>query len=250
MKLPAFQFYTGDWLKDPQLSMCSPSTRGIWVDLLCAMHELGRCGQVTGTVEQICRPCRCTSAEMSAALAELDSTKTAIVSERNGFVTVTCRRMNREYKERIATNSRVRKHRGSPDVTEEKRRSNNPSSSSSSTSTTKKDSRRGADAPLKKPSVIWDLGVTMLVNSGWTEPNARSFIGKQAKEYGEKALAQAISVVSSKNPANPHEYLVKTLQEQHGTNGRQNGASKVGPRTAILESRDYTVFEHPKREAS
>ncbi len=26
-KLPAFQFYTGDWLKDPELSMCSPSTQ-------------------------------------------------------------------------------------------------------------------------------------------------------------------------------------------------------------------------------
>src|SRR5688500_14639992 len=98
MKAPAFQFYPGDWLKDPQLSMCSPASRGVWMDLLCAMHELGRSGQVTGTVDQLCRLCRCTAAEMSAALTELESTKTASVSERNGVVTVICRRMQREHK--------------------------------------------------------------------------------------------------------------------------------------------------------
>lgn len=99
-KLPAFQLYSGDWLKDPQLSMCSPATRGIWMDLICAMHELGRCGQVTGTVEQLCRICRCTSAEMTAALDELHETRTATITERDGRWTVINRRMSRESHER------------------------------------------------------------------------------------------------------------------------------------------------------
>ena len=38
-KLPAFQFYPGDWLKDPALRCCSPAARGIWMDVLCMMHE-------------------------------------------------------------------------------------------------------------------------------------------------------------------------------------------------------------------
>ena len=95
-KLPAFLLYTGDWMKDPSLSMCSPSTRGIWIDFICAMHELGRSGQVTGTVEQLCRVCRCTAAEMRSALIELKNTRTADISERDGRITVTSRRLLRE----------------------------------------------------------------------------------------------------------------------------------------------------------
>lgn len=38
-KKPSFQFYPGDWLKDPALRMCSPAARGVWMDLLCLLHE-------------------------------------------------------------------------------------------------------------------------------------------------------------------------------------------------------------------
>ena len=46
-KLPAIHWYTGDWMKDPRLSRCSPATRGIWADLLCAMHEDDRSGSLS-----------------------------------------------------------------------------------------------------------------------------------------------------------------------------------------------------------
>ena len=116
--------------------MCSPSTRGIWMDFICAMHELGRIGQVTGTPDQLCRICRCTAAEMNIAIAELKATKTAEIHERNGSVTVICRRLQREFRERLTGRERVWKHRRNeidapveiPDVTEMKRGSNAPSS--------------------------------------------------------------------------------------------------------------------------
>src|SRR3990167_317280 len=38
-KLPAFQFYPGDWMKDPELRSCSTFARGLLVDLLCLLHE-------------------------------------------------------------------------------------------------------------------------------------------------------------------------------------------------------------------
>ena len=38
-KLPAFMFYPGDWLKDNSLRVCSLQSRGLWIDLLCYMHE-------------------------------------------------------------------------------------------------------------------------------------------------------------------------------------------------------------------
>lgn len=38
-KLPAFQFYPGDWLKDPRLRVCSHAAKGVYIDMLCLMFE-------------------------------------------------------------------------------------------------------------------------------------------------------------------------------------------------------------------
>lgn len=35
---PSFQFYPGDWLTDPKLNLCSPATKGVWMDILCHMY--------------------------------------------------------------------------------------------------------------------------------------------------------------------------------------------------------------------
>jgi hypothetical protein len=39
MKRPAFQFYPADWRKDADLQSCSIGARGLWVEMLCVMHE-------------------------------------------------------------------------------------------------------------------------------------------------------------------------------------------------------------------
>lgn len=39
MKRPSFQFYPGDWLRDAALRACSVQARGLWMDMLCFMHE-------------------------------------------------------------------------------------------------------------------------------------------------------------------------------------------------------------------
>ena len=39
MKRPSFQFYPGDWLNDIALRLCSIGARGLWIDILCLMHQ-------------------------------------------------------------------------------------------------------------------------------------------------------------------------------------------------------------------
>lgn len=39
-KRPAFQFYWGDWLRKAKLRACSVAARGLWIDMLCYMHDL------------------------------------------------------------------------------------------------------------------------------------------------------------------------------------------------------------------
>jgi hypothetical protein len=36
---PFMKFYPGDWRQDPALRMCDLATRGLWIEMLCIMHE-------------------------------------------------------------------------------------------------------------------------------------------------------------------------------------------------------------------
>ena len=110
-KLPYMPLYCGDWLKAPELTLCSPATRGIWIDFLCAMHEMDRSGILRGTIQQLSRIARCSTEEMTAAIGELRESHAADIAESNGVVTVTCRRMVRESDERKSTADRQKRHR-------------------------------------------------------------------------------------------------------------------------------------------
>ncbi len=78
MKLPAFQFYPGDWMKDPALRRVSVAARGLWIDMLCLMHENDRRGYLqlpTGkpvSAEQLARSTGCSTDEASQLLRELE----------------------------------------------------------------------------------------------------------------------------------------------------------------------------------
>jgi hypothetical protein len=47
MKRPSFQFYPGDWLHDTGLRACSLGARGLWIDMLCYMHQGAPYGHLT-----------------------------------------------------------------------------------------------------------------------------------------------------------------------------------------------------------
>lgn len=111
MKLPWFKFFPSWWTSDTELSKCTPATRGVWIDLLCAMHQSGRSGELSGTTDQIARLARCSTVELTQALTELQTTGTADVTFRNNNVTVINRLMKREAKDRKDTALRVAKHR-------------------------------------------------------------------------------------------------------------------------------------------
>jgi hypothetical protein len=36
---PAFQSYPGDWRRDTALQTCSLAARGLWIEIVCLMHE-------------------------------------------------------------------------------------------------------------------------------------------------------------------------------------------------------------------
>lgn len=114
-KFPWMQFNTGDWLKDPKLSMCLPATRGIWIDAIAAMHEDRRSGTLSGSLCQLARVLRCTEPALIAALDDLQATGAGDVTQRNGCITLINRRMFREAKDRENNRLRQERFRYGPD---------------------------------------------------------------------------------------------------------------------------------------
>lgn len=110
-KLPYLDLYTGDWLKDPSLSLCEPATRGIWIDLLCAMHERDRCGVITGTPDQLARISRCSAVDFVQAVADLQTHQAAEVTQRGDKYTVINRRMKNDADRRKREAARQRRKR-------------------------------------------------------------------------------------------------------------------------------------------
>ena len=75
-KRPAFQFYPGDWLRDTGLRSCSAAARGLWMDILCFMHEGSPYGYLKVNHKVILAPnlarmCGLTLQETQGCLAEL-----------------------------------------------------------------------------------------------------------------------------------------------------------------------------------
>lgn len=111
-KAPGFWFFTGDWMKDPELRFCSLFARGLLVDLLCILFEANEQGYASnpdGTPradEQIADAVAGGSREEKlAALAELE--RSGVLSRDNRGVLFS-RRIAR-----LAELSQARKQNGS-----------------------------------------------------------------------------------------------------------------------------------------
>lgn len=73
MKRPGFMFYPKEWIWDMELRQCSPAARGLWVDLMCIMHEGEPYGHLTVPTELVLRITGLTKPVFTALLAELET---------------------------------------------------------------------------------------------------------------------------------------------------------------------------------
>ncbi len=220
-------------MRDP-VSGCSLAAQGLWLRLMFLMHDSERYGYLCQNSlpippEMLARRCGCTLDEFNALLSELESVGIPGRSQDN---IIFSRRMVRDAEERAKNAERQRryyqKHNAQPnadtnadtngDLTAVSRKPNKHSSSSSSDNS---ETKVSGGKPPKQVSVIWDMGVNLLIQAGEEEQKARSFLGKLSKEHGKDKLAQALATTSAANPASPKEYLVKVLQDAKRTNEKR-----------------------------
>ena len=105
-----FQFYPGDWKRDPELRKTKLATRGALIEMICAMDDMDSFS-LTGTHAQLARICGCQEDEMREAILDLSVTKALHVTVSDENVTVVSRRRKREQLAKAGAAERMRKHR-------------------------------------------------------------------------------------------------------------------------------------------
>lgn len=123
MSDPWLKFYTSDWRADPRLKMCSLEARGMWIEMICLMHEAEPYGQllVSGqspTDAQLAVLVGAPPDRITAMLGELES---AGVFSRTRAGVIYSRKLSRMAK-KSATARKNGKKGGNPTLSKERKK--------------------------------------------------------------------------------------------------------------------------------
>lgn len=144
---PWMKFYTSDWRNDPALKMCSMAARGLWIEMICLMHQAtpyghllvnGQCPTDTQLAVLVGAP----SDQIAALLGELD---TAGIFSRTREGVIYSRKLSRMAKKAATARNNGRKG-GNPSLGKGK---GNPASD--------KGRDKGDDKP-QKPEARLEVG--------------------------------------------------------------------------------------------
>lgn len=242
-KRPSFQFYPPDWRNDAGVRLCSIAARGLWIDMLCLMHEGEPYGHLT-TKGRPMRPeelAKLVGESVAAVKRWLAELREQDVFSETGDGVIYSRRMVRDerIREARAQGGHAGGEHGVKGASHGKRGGRPPkakggsggedrgdkkpplepppsSSSPSPESSEDKSSAQSADVVRLDPdAAMWDLGVRLLVECGGETPQgARKFLGMLLRD--ERLLAKDLLPVVSSALANqtrdPKSYLRRGAQ--------------------------------------
>ena len=156
-KLPAMQFYVGDWRKDPGVQALDFHDRGVWFELICLMHESEERGKLmlNGAAmpeDAISRLLGLDKQILTTTLTKLLTYGVASTCEETGAIT--CRRMIRDENLR-KTRAGCGKLGGNPILLNQKsttgvKQKSTPSSSVSSSSSSSSSISSNTDTKKKE----------------------------------------------------------------------------------------------------
>jgi hypothetical protein len=167
MKRPSFQFYPSDWLRDTALRSCSTGARGLWIDMICFMHEGSPYGYLK-VADKVILPSNLARmvGESIEVVADwlIELQEAGVYDMDNGAIF--SRRMIRdeELRQKRAEGGKLG---GNPNlkvnhkVIQEDKQKSTPSSSSTSSPSKKKDSATSVACPPDVSQQIWDDWVAL-----------------------------------------------------------------------------------------
>jgi hypothetical protein len=243
-RLPAFQFYTADWSKDPGVQALSYHERGDWFVIICLMHESDQRWRITLYGKQM-------PEEALARLLGLDkqiltTTLTSLleygVASRDEDGIIISRRMVRDEEIRIIR-ARCGKLGGNPNLlvnqkpTTRVKQIPTPSSSSSSSSSSSVSTSK-EDPPLPPKWGPW-IGRDDFLSAwkAWEKARKKKAGERQYRQLEKLAGGDAETAVSILNQSADNQWI-----GLFALKGAQNGVStkhNPGAHRAERATREY-----------
>lgn len=262
MSRPSFQFYPGDWQKNANLRRCSPAARGVWMDILCLLHDSEEeYGVLRWPLKDIANAA---NASMSL-VREIVSKGVLKGADKNaepyvyrpkhagkvGDPVILVAPLDGPvwYSSRFVRDEYVRQKRGEstrfdtanqPSSRQPKgglgdRHGDGPSSSSSSSPSGSSEAiasaagaASGVDKSTKSPeemakAELWRAAVSVLEQGGCPPSQCRTFMGKLVTDYGFEIVKDAVAAGVAHQPADAREYLKATCMRLKGERGADHG---------------------------
>lgn len=70
MNRPSFQFYPADWLGNSNLRRCSHAEKGVWIDVMCLMHDSEEYGILRWSLKEIAQAIGCKLADLKSLISK------------------------------------------------------------------------------------------------------------------------------------------------------------------------------------
>lgn len=70
MKRPSFQFYPGDWTVNSNLKRCTHAEKGVWLEVMCLMHDQAEYGVLRWPLKEIVEAVKCKPADIRALVSK------------------------------------------------------------------------------------------------------------------------------------------------------------------------------------
>ena len=216
-KLPAIQFYTGDWLKDEGVNLSSLAAQGLWINMLCYMNAspvrgtLAKANGEAMTVEDLAHLVRIPVKECQALLDELIRNNVPSIDLNGETPMYTSRRMLADEHVRQRCAEGGRKGGGNPNFKTQGQRVSKrlKGSSSSIASSTSTSTSTSIDIPPEKVGSMYGSNVVEAAEQVWLRiPAKRRRQPSTTKKAIEAAIGEEIG---------NHETLDHVVQHLGGT---------------------------------
>lgn len=246
MSNPWLKFYPSDWASDPKLGFCSLAARGLWMEILCLMHEAEPRGSllINGrqpSARQIAILARCTPDEAVAALRELED---AGVFDRDDEGVIVSRKMKRD-EEKSAKAKADGAKGGNPTLKNEAARANDNPGVKGQDKPQIPEARKSSEANAS--GTVVPLAVDPTIAERALFERGREVLGKKAggvianllrSKGGNPALARAALEEASQRQ-NPMEFLMAGMRKGQGNAGKNNLLD------AASELREFIAGQQP-----
>lgn len=215
MKSPAFQFYPADWRKDPGVQALGYFERGVWLEILCLMHESSERGVLLLNglpmpVMALANILGLDKQNLEDALSTIKAYGVAKVRESDGAL----------YSKRMVSDERLTQVRreagnkgGNPALLKQKQTTRliqKTTPSSSSSSSTSKDQELPTTSGDGAADPIFGSGLRFLIRKGIAEKGARSYLGAMRKEVRDDLIvAELLIEAERQDVSDPLAWLRK-----------------------------------------